>query len=97
MAKEGDAMTIDEQVASFMALWVNGVNNADRGTSVDVGSAYPAQCAGRAAYLAAEQQERERLEKAATNCPKCEGSGKNWKWSEYVLCPVCHGTGRREP
>ncbi len=96
-------MTIDE----YMQGWLSGTGAAE------CENHYPqpqddyerGYAAGRAAYLAAEQAERERLEREP--CTACGGGGElpgnivpdapfaMTYHREMLPCPRCHGTGRR--
>lgn len=99
-------MTIDEQVRDFMDLWAYGVR-----VSHECGPAAPERLMrtewsaeerqavfdGRAAYLAAEQAERERLEREQ-RCPACNGRSRVYTGEARGAsepCPACRGTGRR--
>lgn len=90
-------MTIDEQVSEYMSGWFSGVNCAQDAEQ----SHYPepkddyerGYASGRAAYLAAERAERERL----GQCSQCTGRGGWINALDGLMqqCPTCHGTGRR--
>ena len=94
-------MSVEEQMRWYMLGWRDGVSLESKGASgpSNSGTLDPysqGYQAGRAAYLAAEQAERERLEE----CP-C-GQLVEVASVQYVMhspvCPDCHGTGkRREP
>lgn len=90
-------MSIDEQVLhEYLLGWLSGASAADGKDHYPIpGDSYErGYAAGRAAYLAAEQAERERLER----CPTCKGSGEgefNRPRLRFDECPACHGTGRR--
>jgi ribosomal protein S27E len=92
-------MTIDEAVREYMRGWLSGVNNADGenhypAPSDDYERAY---AAGRAAYLVAEQVERERL-LTIEPCPRCLGKQVVLDaWNTAAECPVCHATGEKMP
>lgn len=90
-------MTIDEQVKEYMCLYAHGFRVSheyrdraeERLAAVDwTEGERRAVYAGRAAYLAAEQAERARLER----CPECQERGEI---APLYGCPDCGGTGRR--
>lgn len=103
-------MTIDEQVREYMDGWVAFIDDVSGHDGCkprdDVTPTDPVQRGyidSRAAYLAAEQAERERLERCPT-CPRCLGmrvvqlqpEDERYRNSSMV-CPACHGTGKRQP
>lgn len=91
--------TIEDQAAYYMAWFVEGMRAADgedrpKPMPIDGDAAQRGFDSGRAAYLAAERAERERLE-AQDKCDACLGSGKSHPRYKNLDCEVCHGTGKR--
>lgn len=88
--------TIDEQVREYMRGYAIGVKQAHFGAEFGytTDTMRRGYADGRSAYLAAEQAERERLER----CEACGGSGEGaFDLGRLIFdaCPACHGTGRR--
>lgn len=90
-------MTNDEQLECYLDGWVAFVDDVSSpGCTVrdDVTPTDPVQRGyidSRAAYEAAKRAERERLDNV---CPLCGGRG-TMGIHPSVVCPPCHGTGRR--
>ena len=86
--------TIDSQVVSYMQGWLRGVDQYSVPPQTQYEDYQRGYAAGRAAYEAAEQAERARLESSggcARLCPHC---GLKYGHDIAIGGTACHGTGR---
>jgi hypothetical protein len=98
-------MSIDEQIDEYMNGWEAGCNGANPSIvdfSRRIATSKPDWSRGvrdgAASRMAAEQAERERLERlAGCSCVSLhEFAAGDWHAIPDPLCPACHGTGKRE-